>query len=124
MEEYNDLIDKLYGILNTINSAENQIEKRKIFEDNITLFIDFKNSLSTILRLYHFKENGNTVQNEVSDKLKNVVMSLFSNKSFPIFPIGLISFTNINLVPPLFFFCLKLIFNFCFILPYFVKKRK
>ena len=81
MEEYNDLISRINSILDPITSTENTTEKSKIFENNLTLFIDFKNSLNTILRLFQFKENGDTTQNDISDKLKNIVSVLLQNKS-------------------------------------------
>lgn len=81
MEEYNDLISRINDILNTITSTENTTEKSKIFENNLTLFIDFKNSLNTILRLFQFKENGDITQNGISDKLKNIIGMLLQNKT-------------------------------------------
>lgn len=80
MEEYNDLIIKINDVLNIIASTENTREKSKIFENNLTLFIDFKNSLNTILRLFQFKENGDITPNGISDNLKNIIAMLLQNK--------------------------------------------
>lgn len=79
MEEFADIINRINMVLNTINSAETETEKRKIFEANLDVFTDFQLSLDTILRLYQFKEDGDITQNDISDRLKNVVTLLLKN---------------------------------------------
>lgn len=79
MEEFADIINRINTVLTTINSAETETEKSKIFEANLDVFTDFQLSLDTILRLYQFKEDGDITQNDISDRLKNVVTLLLKN---------------------------------------------
>jgi len=79
MEDYNSLIDKLDAVLNTLSSIKDINQKRKFFKNNLSLFINFKDSLDIILRLYQFKEKGNDIQNQYSDKLENIIALLFQH---------------------------------------------
>ena len=73
MEDYNNLIDELHTVLNTLSSITDSNQKREFFQNNLSLFINFKDSLDIILRLYQFKEVGNDVQNEYSNKCRKEV---------------------------------------------------
>jgi len=81
MDEYNDLIIRINDILTTITSTENATEKSKLLQNNLTLFIDFKDSINTILRIYTFKGNENLAQNNIADKLQNIIGLLLKNST-------------------------------------------
>ena len=81
MNEYEEIIISINNILNTASSLDNKELQQEFLMQNADVLQNFKDSLIVILRSYQFKENGNTAQNDISDKLKNVISMLLEQKS-------------------------------------------
>jgi len=81
MDEYEKIIISINNILNAVSSLENKELKQNFLLENAEILQNFRNSLTLILRSYQFKENGNIYQNDISNKLKNVVALLLEQKS-------------------------------------------
>ena len=81
MNEYEEIIISINNILNTASSLGSKELQQEFLLQNADILQNFKNSLIVILRLYQFKENGNITQNDISDKLKDVISMLLEQKS-------------------------------------------
>ena len=67
-------INKMNELLNELDQIEDIKEQRMFLQDNIEEFWEFRNNISTLCRGYLFKEKGDLEQNELSDKLHDIIM--------------------------------------------------
>lgn len=80
--ENNNLIDELYTVSNELSNMSDPDNKTLYFQANSSLFIQFKNSLATLLRQYHFKVIGDSEQNNYSDKFQKIIAILLEHGTF------------------------------------------
>lgn len=81
MNEYEKITLLLNDVLSRINLSNSKEEQQKILSMNIEIFKNFQMYLSSILRLYQFKKEGDISQNYISDKLNEDIVMILKQKS-------------------------------------------